>query len=79
MSLKHSGPPSATSRIYLLIYNSACALLWLRTLLTTITTIISSPDQDISAAYTTLEPWTRCAQTLAVAEILHAATGKPPH
>lgn len=61
------------SRLYLLIYNTACAILWARILLTTISTLITS---DISTVYTNLEPWTRYAQTIAVAEILHAATGK---
>ncbi|KAJ5860545.1 uncharacterized protein N7529_007855, partial [Penicillium soppii] len=60
------------SRLYLLIYNTACAILWARILLTTISTLITS---DISTVYTNLEPWTRYAQTIAVAEILHAATG----
>lgn len=60
-----------------MIYNIICACLWLRILVLAVDTVISA-DKDISAAYTTLEPWTRYAQTLAVAEILHAATGKPP-
>lgn len=68
----------AFSRIYLTIYNTICAFLWLRILVLVVDTVISAPDKDISVAYTTLEPWTRYAQTLAVVEILHAATGKPP-
>ncbi|KAL3475018.1 tyrosine phosphatase-like protein [Aspergillus californicus] len=59
---------SSASRAYLLLYNTTNTLLWLRILLTVIT---SSP----SSIYTTLEPWTRWTQTLAVVEILHAATG----
>lgn len=69
--------PPASSRIYLLIYNTFCAFLWLRILLLVIQTLISSPNRDISVSYITLEPWTRFAQTLAAAEILHAAIGKP--
>jgi very-long-chain (3R)-3-hydroxyacyl-CoA dehydratase len=61
------------SKVYLLIYNTTCAILWSRILLTTILTLTTS---DIASVYTNLEPWTRLAQTLAVAEILHAATGK---
>ncbi|CAG7951790.1 unnamed protein product [Penicillium salamii] len=59
------------TRLYLLAYNTTCAIIWARILFTTITTLISS---DVSSVYA-LEPWTRFAQTLAVAEILHAATG----
>lgn len=66
-------PHSTASRIYLLIYNIISAALWLRILLTTVSTWIFS--RDVSAVYTSLEPWTRCAQTLAAVEILHAATG----
>lgn len=60
-----------------MLYNTICAFFWLRILVLAVDTLISAPDKDIPVAYTTLEPWTRCAQTLAVAEILHAATGKP--
>ncbi|CAG7955301.1 unnamed protein product [Penicillium olsonii] len=59
------------ARLYLLAYNTICAIIWARILLTTITTLIAS---DVSSVYA-LEPWTRFAQTLAVAEIIHAATG----
>lgn len=72
----HSKPHPATSRTYLLSYNTIGAALWLHILFGTAATLISSPD--ISAVYTSLETWTRCAQTLAVAEILHAATGMTP-
>ncbi|KAJ6079251.1 hypothetical protein N7467_009004 [Penicillium canescens] len=65
--------PHSASQVYLLIYNTVCAALWLYILLATASTLISS--RDILAVYTSLEAWTRCAQTLAVAEILHAATG----
>jgi very-long-chain (3R)-3-hydroxyacyl-CoA dehydratase len=63
----------SASQVYLLIYNTVCAALWLYILLAAASTLISS--RDVSAVYTSLEAWTRCAQTLAVAEILHAATG----
>ncbi|PWY92574.1 PTPLA-domain-containing protein [Aspergillus heteromorphus CBS 117.55] len=56
---------------YLLIYNTLNALLWLRILLS----ILTSPAQPPETTYTTLEPWTRWTQTLAVLEILHAASG----
>ncbi|KAL3489099.1 tyrosine phosphatase-like protein [Aspergillus germanicus] len=59
----------ATPRCYLLLYNIVSVLLWLRILLAVIT---SYGDSQI---YTTIEPWTRWTQTLAVLEILHAATG----
>ncbi|KAJ0424078.1 tyrosine phosphatase-like protein [Aspergillus carlsbadensis] len=59
----------AASRAYLLFYNILSALLWLRILLTVIT---SHWDSQI---YTTFETWTRWTQTLAVLEVLHAATG----
>ncbi|KAJ5661997.1 uncharacterized protein N7477_009613 [Penicillium maclennaniae] len=68
-----SKPHSAASRTYLLLYNTIGAVLWLHILSSTAATLISSPN--ISAVYTSLEAWTRCAQSLAVAEILHAATG----
>ncbi|KAL3466662.1 tyrosine phosphatase-like protein [Aspergillus heterothallicus] len=57
------------SRVYLLLYNSISALLWLRILLTLIT---SYSDPNI---YTTVEPWTRWTQTVAAIEIMHAVTG----
>jgi very-long-chain (3R)-3-hydroxyacyl-CoA dehydratase len=76
MPPNQSRPVPAASRVYLIIYNTTCAFLWLRILVLVVGTLISAPEEDISVAYTTLEPWTRCAQTLAVAEILHAATGK---
>jgi len=60
----------AASRGYLLFYNIVSALLWLRILLTVIT-LYWYPQ-----IYTSIEPWTRWTQTLAVLEVLHAATGK---
>ncbi|CAI7635110.1 unnamed protein product [Penicillium bialowiezense] len=58
-------------RLYLLAYNTTCTILWARILFTAIATLISSNASSVYA----LEPLTRCAQTLAVAEVLHAATG----
>lgn len=63
-------PQSPAVKGYLVLYNSVNAFLWLRILLTILTTH-SDP-----ALYTTLEPQARWVQTLAVVEILHAATGK---
>ncbi|KAJ5294259.1 hypothetical protein PENANT_c028G01999 [Penicillium antarcticum] len=63
----------SASQVYLLAYNTICAGLWLYVLLGTAAALIFSPD--ISAVYASLEPWTRCVQTLAVAEIMHAASG----
>ncbi|KAJ5890339.1 uncharacterized protein N7473_006567 [Penicillium subrubescens] len=65
--------PYGLKRIYLLIYNTVCAALWLQILVTVILTLVSSPD--VSDVYTSVEPWTRFTQTLAVAEIIHAACG----
>ncbi|KAL4741604.1 tyrosine phosphatase-like protein [Aspergillus similis] len=67
---------SPATRIYLLLYNSINALLWLRILITVLRTYF----QDLNAVslptfYTAVEPQARWTQTLAVAEILHAATG----
>ncbi|CEL07911.1 hypothetical protein ASPCAL11065 [Aspergillus calidoustus] len=59
----------AAPKGYLLFYNIVSALLWLRILLTVITLYW---DPQI---YTSIEPWTRWTQTLAVLEVLHAATG----
>ncbi|RAK99833.1 putative membrane protein [Aspergillus ibericus CBS 121593] len=56
---------------YLLTYNTINTLLWLHIL----TPILLSPLQPPQTTYTTLEPWTRWTQTLAILEILHAATG----
>ncbi|KAJ5464359.1 uncharacterized protein N7458_000045 [Penicillium daleae] len=70
----HPRSPSSINRIYLLIYNTVCASLWLRILITTILILVSS--SDVSNVYTSLEPWTRLTQTLAVAEIIHAACGR---
>jgi very-long-chain (3R)-3-hydroxyacyl-CoA dehydratase len=65
--------PQSVGQVYLRLYNIVCATLWLCILFSTAATLIFS--EDISAVYRSLEPWTRCAQTLAVLEILHAATG----
>lgn len=62
----------STSKPYLLTYNALSALLWLRILIP----ILSAPST--ATVYTTLEPWTRWTQTLAAAEILHAALGALP-
>ncbi|KAL2854344.1 tyrosine phosphatase-like protein [Aspergillus pseudoustus] len=59
----------SASKVYLLLYNSVSALLWLRILLTI---VASYSDPEI---YTIVETWTRWTQTLAVIEILHATTG----
>lgn len=72
----HAKPHGASrSRLYLLTYNILCAIFWLRILLSTITTLVASPQ--VSAVYASLETWTRWTQTLAVLEILHAALGIP--
>lgn len=60
------------TRSYLWAYNTICAIFWLRIFLSTITTLTSP---TIAAVHASLEPWTRWTQTLAVLEILHAATG----
>ncbi|KAL4778385.1 tyrosine phosphatase-like protein [Aspergillus varians] len=60
---------SSTSKAYLPLYNAISALLWLRILLTLFTSHFSP------SIYTTIEPQARWTQTLAVVEILHAATG----
>lgn len=77
MSANHQPQSHASSfgvkRIYLLSYNTVCAALWLYILVTVILTLVSSPD--VSVVYTSVEPWTRFTQTLAVAEIIHAACG----
>ncbi|KAL4979329.1 PTPLA-domain-containing protein [Aspergillus desertorum] len=67
-----------TTRIYLLLYNFINALLWLRILITVLKTYFQDSNVTslpVPTLYTTLEPQTRWAQTLAIAEILHAATG----
>ncbi|KAJ5388955.1 uncharacterized protein N7496_000023 [Penicillium cataractarum] len=74
MSTSHPPEPRAglsINRIYLLFYNTVCASLWLRIFVTLISTLLSSPDALV--VYISLEPWTRFTQTLAVAEIIHAA------
>lgn len=78
-------PGWTAKRVYLLAYNATCALLWLRILLSIISILLSqtdtaNPNPSIPIlVYTTVEPWARWTQTLAVAEILHAATGNFPH
>lgn len=62
--------PLSPKRAYLLFYNAISTILWFRILLTVLTT------HDPASTYTTLEPWTRWTQTLAIAEILHSAAGK---
>lgn len=64
---------SSLSRTYLLLYNATCAALWLHILLSTLKTLLSA--SEVSEVYASVEPWTRVTQSLAVAEILHAATG----
>ncbi|KAE8323405.1 tyrosine phosphatase-like protein [Aspergillus sergii] len=61
--------PLSPKGAYLLFYNAISTILWLRILLTVLTT------HDPASTYTTLEPWTRWTQTLAIAEILHSAAG----
>lgn len=63
-------PQSPAVKGYLILYNSVNAFLWLRILLTIVT------SHSDPALYATLEPQARWVQTLAVVEILHAATGK---
>jgi len=53
---------------YLILYNALGAILWARILVSTLTT---SP----SSLYPYIEPWARGTQSLAIAEILHAALG----
>lgn len=67
---------SPAARVYLLLYNSINALLWLRILITVLRTYSQNLDViSLPALYTVLEPQVRWTQTLAVAEILHAAIG----
>ena len=54
--------------LYLTLYNSLNAALWGRILVSTLTTSTSS-------LYPSIEPWARGTQSLAIAEILHAALG----
>ncbi|PLB53046.1 PTPLA-domain-containing protein [Aspergillus steynii IBT 23096] len=67
------------SKLYLLAYNTLGAILWLRILLTLCFLALSHPSASTlplpTTIYTTLEPQTRWAQTLAVADVLHAAAG----
>ncbi|KAL4772123.1 tyrosine phosphatase-like protein [Aspergillus nidulans var. acristatus] len=67
---------SPTARIYLLLYNSINALLWLRILITVLRAYSQNPNAiSLPTLYTAVEPQVRWTQTLAVAEILHAAIG----
>lgn len=73
-------PRWTAKTVYLFAYNAACALLWLRILLSIISTLSQTDTANLNptipiSIYTTVEPWARWTQTLAVAEILHAATG----
>ncbi|KAI9044480.1 putative membrane protein [Aspergillus affinis] len=71
------------SKAYLLAYNALGAILWLRILLTLLPFLpllqpslsLSPSPSTLTSIYTTLEPQARWAQTLAVADILHAAAG----
>lgn len=70
---------------YLLLYNTLSSTLWLCIFLNVIAALLSPapPSTDTSDAplrsainvYPHLEPMTRWTQTLAIAEILHAAIG----
>ncbi|KAJ5481180.1 hypothetical protein N7539_007074 [Penicillium diatomitis] len=64
---------SSVSQTYLLAYNVLCAIVWLRVLTGVISELISSGRS--TDVYASLEPWTRYAQTLAAAEVLHAIFG----
>ncbi|KAF4201580.1 hypothetical protein CNMCM8927_001369 [Aspergillus lentulus] len=55
---------------YLILYNTLSSTLWLRILVGVIAAFLSSNN-----VYPHLEPQTRWTQTLAIVEILHAATG----
>ncbi|CAG7964220.1 unnamed protein product [Penicillium salamii] len=55
-------------RLYLLAYNTICALLWARILFSTIT--LSLISSDIASVYA-LEPLVRFAQTFAVLDKIH--------
>ena len=54
--------------LYLIVYNALSAVLWVRILLSAFATTPSS-------LYSSIEPWVRGTQTLAIAEIFHAALG----
>ncbi|PKX92007.1 putative membrane protein [Aspergillus novofumigatus IBT 16806] len=60
---------------YLILYNTLSSTLWLRILLGAIAALLSPTDPFPKIVYTHLEPQTRWTQTLAIVEILHAATG----
>ncbi|GKZ75730.1 hypothetical protein AnigIFM56816_000389 [Aspergillus niger] len=63
---------SSLRTTYLVTYNSINALLWLYIF----SSIVVSPFQSPQTTYSTLEPWTRWTQTIAILEILHASLGK---
>ncbi|KAL7651209.1 hypothetical protein ACMYSQ_010947 [Aspergillus niger] len=62
---------SSLRTTYLVTYNSINALLWLYIF----SSIVVSPFQSPQTTYSTLEPWTRWTQTIAILEILHASLG----
>ncbi|KAL4810388.1 tyrosine phosphatase-like protein [Aspergillus unguis] len=70
---------SSVSKIYLFLYNTLSSLLWLRILLTVLASFLyptSNSDFNLAESiYTALEPQVRWTQTIAIIEILHAATG----
>ncbi|KAL4969680.1 putative membrane protein [Aspergillus stella-maris] len=70
-------PQSSPAKAYLLCYNALSAILWLRILLTILSSVFS-PNASTStseAIYAAIEPQARWTQTLAIIEILHSATG----
>lgn len=58
-----------------LLYNTLSSILWLRILLGVIAALLFSPHPSPNNVYPHLELQTRWTQTLAIVEILHAATG----
>ncbi|CAK42853.1 hypothetical protein AnigIFM59636_008738 [Aspergillus niger] len=65
---------SSLRTTYLVTYNSINALLWLYIF----SSIVVSPFQSPQTTYSTLEPWTRWTQTIAILEILHASLTRSP-
>lgn len=59
--------------LYLLAYNTLNTLLWLYILITTLT--LSTSTSASPSLYTTVEPSARWTQSVAIAEIIHAALG----
>jgi hypothetical protein len=74
-------PPQSYTNImtikatYLLLYNILFSTLWLRILLGVIAALLSSTHPSPIYIYPHLEAQTRWTQTLAIAEIVHTATG----